>query len=81
MLQSHSEIPGQVMRHQPVYLEDARGVVAPFSLEFVTCAEVMNAALERLSKDDLPLRMSGPTVTSTFAKNGNVVFGLANEFT
>ena len=40
MTQSQKEIPGQVLRQQPVYLEDARGVVTPFHLEFVTSAEV-----------------------------------------
>jgi hypothetical protein len=40
MSQAQSEIPGQVLRQQPVYLEDARGVLVPFHLEFVTCVDV-----------------------------------------
>jgi hypothetical protein len=40
MSQAQGEVPGQVMRQQPVYLEDAGGVLAPFHLEFVTCADV-----------------------------------------
>jgi hypothetical protein len=38
--QAQAEVPAQVMRQQPVYLEDARGISAPFHLEFVTCADV-----------------------------------------
>ena len=38
--QAQTEIPGQVLHQQPVYLEDARGVLAPFHLEFVTSADV-----------------------------------------
>jgi hypothetical protein len=40
MTQAQTEVPGQVLRQQPVYLEDARGVLAPFHLEFVTSADV-----------------------------------------
>jgi hypothetical protein len=44
MSQAQAEVPSQVMRQQPVYLEDAHGVVAPFHLEFVTCADVSSVA-------------------------------------
>ncbi len=40
ILQDQTEVPGQVLRQQPVYLEDARGIMAPFHLEFVTSAQV-----------------------------------------
>lgn len=40
MSQTQEEIPGQVLFQQPVHLEDARGVVAPFHLEFVTSPNV-----------------------------------------
>jgi hypothetical protein len=51
MSQARTEIPGQVLRQQPVYLEDARGVLAPFHLEFVTSADVLIYALkERYSE-------------------------------
>ncbi len=42
--QSQTDIPRQILRQQPVYLEDARGVLAPFHLEFVTSAEVSDSA-------------------------------------
>ncbi len=42
--QSQANIPRQILRQQPVYLEDARGVLAPFHLEFVTSAEVSDSA-------------------------------------
>ncbi|KAH6637119.1 hypothetical protein F5144DRAFT_207203 [Chaetomium tenue] len=52
MSQAQTEIPGQVLRQQPVYLEDARGVLAPFHLEFVTSAQILIHALkERYSED------------------------------
>jgi len=40
VLMIQNSMPSQVMRQQPVYLEDARGFPAPFHLEFVTSLEV-----------------------------------------
>jgi replicative DNA helicase len=34
------DLPRQVMMQKPIYLEDARGVTAPFYLEFITSKEV-----------------------------------------
>jgi hypothetical protein len=45
MSQAQTEVPGQVLRQQPVYLEDARGVLAPFHLEFVISADVSCATV------------------------------------
>jgi hypothetical protein len=48
ILQAQAEIPPQVLRQQPVYLEDAYGVEVVFSLEFITCPEVsMDGSLPR----------------------------------
>ena len=40
ILQLQSQLPAQVLRDQPVYLEDAKGFSAPFYLEFVTSLDV-----------------------------------------
>ncbi|KAH6845649.1 hypothetical protein B0I37DRAFT_380785 [Chaetomium sp. MPI-CAGE-AT-0009] len=51
MSQAQTDIPGQVLRQQPVYLEDARGILAPFHLEFITSANILIYALkERYSE-------------------------------
>jgi hypothetical protein len=38
--QLQQDLPRQIMMQKPVYLEDARGVMAPFYLEFITSKEV-----------------------------------------
>ena len=42
ILQIQRELPPQILRQQPVYLQDAKGLLAPFYLEFVISKEVRN---------------------------------------
>lgn len=63
------------MRQQPIYLEDARGVLAPFHLEFVTSVQVLSHAISsRVSNGDLitdkPTQVLIYALKSRYSKGG-----------
>ena len=43
---SQAQIPPQIDRQQPVYLEDAHGRVAPFHIEFINSLDAFQAVME-----------------------------------